>query len=125
MKNKKNFKSWFLDAVWGSVIGFFNGFLGSGGGMVAVPILENLKKIENKKAHATAIAVIFPLSVISAIIYSANFELDWIIIAVLSASVTIGGIFGSIFLKKLSGKVIRIIFASLMLVAGVRMLFII
>ena len=123
MKNKKKFKSWFLDAIWGSVIGFINGFLGSGGGMVAVPILENLKKIENKKAHATAIAVIFPLSVISAIIYSANFELDWVVIAVLSASVTIGGIFGSIFLKKLSGKVIRVIFASLMLVAGIRLLF--
>lgn len=123
MKNKKKFKSWFLDAVWGSVIGFINGFLGSGGGMIAVPILENLKKIENKKAHATAIAVIFPLSVISAIIYSANFELDWVIIAVLSATVTIGGIFGSIFLKKLSGKVIRVIFASLMLVAGIRLLF--
>jgi len=125
MKNKKKFKNWFFDAVWGSVIGFINGFLGSGGGMIAVPILENLKKIENKNAHATAIAVIFPLSVVSAIIYSTNFELDWIIIAVLSVSVTIGGIFGSIFLKKLNGKVIRIIFASLMMIAGVRMLFLV
>jgi len=125
MKNKKKFKSWFLDAIWGSVIGFINGFLGSGGGMVAVPILENLKKIENKKAHATAIAVIFPLSLISAIIYSVNFEFNWVVVAVLSVGVTIGGIFGSIFLKKLSGKTVRIIFASLMLIAGVRMLFLV
>ncbi|MDD4815660.1 MAG: sulfite exporter TauE/SafE family protein [Clostridia bacterium] len=123
MKIKKKFKNWFLDAIWGSVIGFFNGFLGSGGGMIAVPILENLKKIENKKAHATAIAVIFPLSLISAIIYSINFEFEWLTVVVLSVGVTIGGVFGSIFLKKLNGKIIRIIFASLMLFAGVRMLF--
>lgn len=123
-KKQKKFK-WWIDAICGSIIGFVNGFLGSGGGMIAVPILEKAKKLDNKSAHATAIAVILPFSLISALIYSLNFELDWLTIGILSVSVTIGGIFGSIFLKKLSGKVIRVIFASLMLIAGVRMFFVI
>lgn len=122
MKKKKR---WFLDVIWGGFIGFVNGFLGSGGGMIAVPILEKLKKFSNKEAHATAIAVILPLSLVSAVIYSFNFELDWVIIGILSGAVTLGGIFGSIFLKKFSGKVIRIIFAVLMFVAGVYSLMVI
>ena len=59
MKKKNNLKQWLLDAIFGSIIGFINGFLGGGGGMVAVPLLEKIKKLDNKKAHATAIAVIF------------------------------------------------------------------
>lgn len=120
MKRKKNKNSWWKDAISGCIIGFINGFLGSGGGMIAVPILENIKKMDNKKAHITAIAIILPLSVISAIIYSFNFNLDWVLVGILCASVTVGGVLGSIFLKKLSGEVIRIIFAVVMVIAGVR-----
>ena len=123
MKGKKRLKNWLKDTFLGAVIGFLNGFLGSGGGMIAVPILEKSKNLDNKKAHATAIAVMFPLSVVSAVVYSFNYELDVWTIVILSAGVTVGGILGSIFLKKLSGKAVRIIFASLMIAAGIKMFF--
>lgn len=115
----KKKKKWFLDIFWGGIIGFVNGFLGSGGGMLVVPVLEKLKNYHNKEAHATALAVILPLSVVSAVVYSFNFNLDWTTIGVLSASVTAGGVLGCFCLKKFSGKTIRIIFAVLMLGAGV------
>lgn len=118
--NKK--KRAFFDIIWGGIIGFVNGFLGSGGGMLVVPVLEKLKKYSEKEAHATAIAVILPLSVVSAVVYSFNFNLDFVTIGVLSASVTVGGIIGCFCLKKFSGKVIRFIFALLMLAAGVMLL---
>lgn len=123
MKCKKNGKKWPKDVIFGSIIGFLNGFLGSGGGMIAVPILEKIKKIDNKKAHATAIAVIFPLSIVSGVVYSLNFELDILTILILSGGVTVGGIAGSLLLKKLNSKAVRIIFAVLMLAAGIKMLF--
>ena len=56
----------------GAVIGFLNGFFGGGGGMVCVPILEKVLGLDSKHSHATAIAVIFPLSLISAFIYVIN-----------------------------------------------------
>lgn len=123
MKCKKNGKKWLKDVIFGSIIGFLNGFLGSGGGMIAVPILEKIKKIDNKKAHATAIAVIFPLSIVSGVVYSLNFELDILTILILSGGVTVGGIVGSLLLKKLNSKAVRIIFAVLMLAAGIKMFF--
>lgn len=121
-KKQKTKKKWWLDGICGSVIGFINGFLGSGGGMIAVPILEKAKKLDNKHAHATAIAVILPFSLISSIIYAFNFELDWLTVGILAGSVTLGGVIGCFCLKKLSCKVIRIIFAIVMAFGGVWML---
>ena len=118
-KRANNKQKWWLDSILGSIIGFINGFLGSGGGMVAVPILEKLKKLDSQHAHASAIAVMFPLSLISAVIYCVNFRLDWVTVLIISAAATAGGVLGSFFLKKLSGKVIKIIFACVMAFAGV------
>ena len=118
-KNKKKRSKWWLDGILGSVIGFVNGFLGSGGGMIAVPMLEKVKKLESKKAHATAIAVMFPFSLISGAVYILNFELDWLVLGIMTAAATLGGVLGCFALKKLPGKVIRVIFACLMAFAGV------
>ena len=118
-KPQKNKTKWWVDAVWGSVIGFINGFLGSGGGMIAVPILEKVKKLESKSAHATAIAVMLPFSVISGLVYVFNLDFDWLIVGIMTLAATVGGVLGCFFLKNLSNKVIRIIFAVIMAFAGV------
>ena len=53
--NKKYF-----NALTGIAVGICNGFFGSGGGMIAVPMLEKGGS-EAKKAHATSIAITLPL----------------------------------------------------------------
>lgn len=122
MRKKKKSLNWIVDAIFGSIIGFINGFLGGGGGMIAVPILEKIKKLENKKAHATAISVMFPLSVVSAFVYTLTLEFNLLTLILLAISVTVGGVIGCLLLKNLSGKVIRIIFALLMLGSGIYMI---
>lgn len=118
-KSKKKQGKWWVDGILGSIIGFVNGFLGSGGGMIAVPMLEKVKKLETKKAHATAIAVMFPFSLISGVVYIFNFELDLLTLAIMTASATLGGVLGCFALKKMPGKAVRAIFAVLMAFAGV------
>lgn len=118
-KSKKKQAKWWVDGILGSVIGFINGFLGSGGGMIAVPMLEKVKKLETKKAHATAIAVMFPFSLISGVVYIFNFQLDWLTLGIMTAAATIGGVLGCFALKKMPGKAVRAIFAALMAFAGV------
>ncbi|MBR5012378.1 MAG: sulfite exporter TauE/SafE family protein [Clostridia bacterium] len=118
-KSKKKQTKWWVDGLLGSIIGFVNGFLGSGGGMIAVPMLEKIKNLETKKAHATAVAVMFPFSVISGVVYIFNFELDWLILGIMIVAATLGGMLGCFALKKMPGKVIRGIFAVLMAFAGV------
>lgn len=120
---KSNKKQTFYVVISSIFIGLLNGFFGGGGGMVAVPLLEKVLHVENKKAHATAIAVILPLSVVSASFYFAknSFEFNWIFYA--SIGVFFGGFIGAVLLKKLSGKVVRFIFAMIMLFAGLKMVF--
>ena len=68
MVMQKN-KNIFLSVILGLIIGFINGFFGGGGGMVVVPLLTKHYKLEQKEAQATAIAVMLPICIASAIIY--------------------------------------------------------
>lgn len=120
-KDKLSAKKKFILLLAGSVIGILNGFFGGGGGMVCVPILERVLSIENKKAHASAIAVIFPLSLISAIIYIFSGYVKSFPLFIVGLGVVVGGVVGSFCLKIIPPKALRIIFALLMLAGGVRL----
>ncbi len=108
--------------ILGGVIGFLNGFFGGGGGMVCVPALEKFLNLENKRAHATAIAVIFPLSLVSCAVYIFKGAIESLPLLTVGLGVLLGGIIGSIALKILPGKTIRLIFAFVMLAGGIRLL---
>ncbi len=107
----------------GLFIGAVNGLFGAGGGMLAVPCLTYIGSLDEKSAHATAIALILPLCLVSSIAYGvgASFENGVILPTVLG--VTIGGILGACLLKKLSSDVVSFLFYALMLFAGLKMIF--
>lgn len=107
----------------GSAIGFLNGFLGGGGGMICVPLLENVLKIPSKYSHATAIVIIFPISLISAAVYTFSGVIENIPLLTITFGTVLGGVVGSLFLKVLPSKIIRIIFSLIMLAGGIRLLF--
>ncbi|MBQ8909366.1 MAG: sulfite exporter TauE/SafE family protein [Clostridia bacterium] len=116
----KNQKMWLVFA--GSLMGFLNGFFGGGGGMVCVPILQKFLSLDAKHSHATAIMVIFPLSVISAIIYVINGYITTEPLISVGIGVVIGGILGSFALKFLPPKAVRIIFAVIMFAGGIKLI---
>ncbi len=106
----------------GMAIGIINGFFGGGGGMFCVPILEKTIKIDNKKAHATALAVMLPIGVSSSLVYIFRVNVDWYMFGFIVAGFVFGGLLGALLLKRLSGKIVRIIFALIVLASGIRML---
>lgn len=105
----------------GALIGILNGFFGGGGGMVCVPILEKVLKLPNKCAHATAIMVIFPLSLFSAFVYVLNGFVKTVPLLIVASGVVVGGVLGSFCLKWLPPKAVRAIFALIMLVGGIKL----
>lgn len=106
--------------ITGLLAGIANGLFGSGGGMIAVPMLEK-SGIEAKKAHATSIALTLFLSVISGCVYFAGGSID-IITAVNFVPLGIVGTFvGAKLIKKLSDKNLHKIFGIIMIIAGIRM----
>lgn len=66
-EEKSGWKRWLFRGL-GLVVGVLNGLLGAGGGMVAVPMLRGLG-LRAEEAHATSIAIIFPLAVASGFLY--------------------------------------------------------
>lgn len=106
----------------GLLVGFINGFFGGGGGMLCVPLLEKILKEPTKKAHATAILIILPISIASAIIYLINgyFSLTGVLAA--GGGVVAGGIAGALLLKKLPSFVVGIIFALMMIGVGFKLM---
>lgn len=112
----------FLLVFVGGVIGLINGFFGGGGGMICVPALEHFLKMPEKNAHASAILIIFPLTFVSSIIYILNGNIQSLSLLTVGGGVLIGGILGSFLLKWLPEKIVGVIFAILMLIAGVRLL---
>lgn len=109
-----------LFSLWGACAGFLSGMLGAGGGMVAVPILKT--KMSEKQAHATSVAVILPICTVSAIFYlqqgavSVYDALPYLLWGLLGSAI------GVVLMKKLSGNMLRKIFALMMLWAGIRLI---
>jgi hypothetical protein len=107
----------------GLVVGFANGLFGAGGGTILVPALQKFAKMETHKSHATALAVILPLSVISAAIYVWGVEVDWKIVLFVSGGGVAGGVIGAKILKKLAAWWLNILFGIFLALGAVRMLF--
>ena len=107
--------------LYGSICGFLNGLFGSGGGTVAVPVFEK-NGTEPKKAHASSVALIFVLSLVTAVIYLMNGKLDFGTAWEYIPYGLIGAILGSFLLGKIPDRLIRIIFDLLMIASGVRMI---
>ena len=103
-------------------VGFVNGLFGSGGGTVLVPALEKWLGLGAHKAHATAIAVILPLSLLSLGIYAFRTEFLWKEAALLSLGGVVGGPVGARLLSRFSGVWLHRIFGAFMLAAAVRMI---
>jgi len=114
-------KNWNLPI--GLVVGLANGLFGAGGGTVLVPALERFKPLETHKAHATALAVILPLSIVSAVVYVWGVEVDWPAVGLVSAGGVVGGVLGAKLLNKLSAGWLNMLFGLFLAVGAIRMLF--
>ena len=106
----------------GSFAGIVNGLFGGGGGMIVVPMLVHLLKREQNRAHATAILIILPLSIVSGLFYAAFGCIDLNVGIPVAIGVVLGGTIGALLLSKLSSKWVSIIFSVVMAAAGVKML---
>lgn len=117
--NKLNSK--LSTALSGFAIGIVNGLLGAGGGMIAVPLLKKIG-LEQKSAHANAIAVILPISILSAFLYLYKDYVNLSDAIPFIPTGILGALLGTYFLRKISPLWLKRIFGAFMIYAGVRLL---
>ena len=110
-------------AASGAVAGLANGFFGAGGGMFLVPLFCRWCHLEEREAFATSVAVIAPMSAVSAGIYLFRGDVSLKTAFPFLIGGLVGGLFAGKFLKRIPTVWLRRMFALFLLYGGVRSLF--
>ncbi len=110
-------------AAGGIATGAVNGIFGGGGGMIVVPFLTAFAEKEPLVAHATAIFIILPVSLVSGIFYLINGYFEAELFIAVSIGVTFGGYVGARALSRMTAGEATLLFAAVMFAAGIRMIF--
>lgn len=101
--------------------GILNGLLGAGGGMVVAPLLQD-SGLDPQRAHATSIAIMLPLSILSCVLYWQKGVLDPVQALPYLPLGLIGALLGAWLLPRMHTRSIRRIFGVLVIWAALRML---
>lgn len=106
--------------ILGAVTGIANGLFGSGGGIIAVPMLKK-SGLSTKESHATSIALTLPLSIVSCLFYySIVKDVFTDTIPVIIAGLA-GSLLGGIIMKKIPSKYLKKAFGILLIISGIRL----
>lgn len=122
MKKDLSLKNIIIGSVGGLFVGFLSGFFGGGGGMIVVPLLIFTLGLSEKEAHATAIFTILPISIASSVVYLLSGSVQYLRLLYATIGFVVGGALGALLLKKMNNKVLRIMFAIIMIIAGVKLI---
>ena len=114
---------WWLFIVLGVCGGLVCGTLGLGGGVVFIPALVILYGFEQKSAQGTALAIMVPMTLLGALRYWKNPEIDMslTIILLIVLGALVGVLAGTELAGRLPNHVLRKVFATFLVIAAVRM----
>ena len=109
--------------IVGGCVGFLAGLLGVGGGNILIPLLA-LLGYEPKKV-AVAVSFVVPFSALGSFFtYATYVPLDYMLLAVVSASAIVGGLIGNYMMHfKLEQKDIKKLMAFLLYALALKLLF--
>jgi uncharacterized membrane protein YfcA len=105
----------------GVAAGFLSGLFGVGGGILIVPGLVLVAKMDQRIAHGTSLAAVLPISASSLLSYWAHDHVDWRVGACLAVGALAGAVLGTRLLNVLPHRALAIGFATLLLVTAVRL----
>ena len=116
----------------GAAAGFINGLLGAGGGIILILLLPRLAKkhripacrdMQSRDWYATALSVMLPATVVSAVIYFLRGGIaDKHTLFLLFLPAAAGGAAGAWLLGRIDGKWLKRLFSILVIISGVRMI---
>lgn len=106
----------------GIIAGFISGLFAAGGGMIVVPAFVHIFKMDEAEARATSVFAILPMVITSGLFYYNNNYVDWTIGIKCALGGIIGGFIGSKLLRKLSDKVLKILFIIFLIYVSIKMI---
>jgi uncharacterized membrane protein YfcA len=110
-----------LAVTVGLAAGFLSGLFGVGGGILIVPGLVLVTKMDQRLAHGTSLAAVLPISISSLASYWIHDNVDWPVALFLVVGALGGAIVGTRLLNVLPHRTLGIAFAVLLIASAVRL----
>lgn len=121
---KMSMTSILLLVLIGLVAGGLGGMIGLGGGIILIPALILIMKLDQQTAQGTSIAIMLPPIGLFAVYnyYKAGYvNIKYAMI--IASAFMVGGYFGSMLALKLSPDLMRKVFSVVLVVIAIKMLF--
>ncbi|UCC98009.1 MAG: sulfite exporter TauE/SafE family protein [Phycisphaerales bacterium] len=114
---------WWAFILLGICAGVISGALGLGSGAVVVPVLVLLLAFEQKAAQGTALAVMVPMTLLGALRYWRNpeIEMNLSIILLIALGALAGVLAGTEIAGRLPGQTLRKMFAIFLAIVAIKM----
>ena len=106
-------------AFIGLVAGVTSGLFGVGGGIVMVPAMFYLLKVDIKTAIGTSLVVIIPTAIAGALKHQDLNQIDWRVAGSLAPLAIAGGFFGAYLAGQIGADVLKKLFGGLLVLAGI------
>ena len=110
-------------AMVGLAAGLLSGIFGVGGGVLIVPGLMLVAKMEQRRAHGTSLAAVLPIAITGLVTYLTYDNVDWWAAACLVAGALPGALLGTKWLATVNKKMLTWLFIAVALASAVRLFF--
>lgn len=105
--------------VIGFAAGILSGMFGIGGGILVVPALVLLNKLDQKTAQGTSLAALLaPVGILGVIAYAKQSKVDWPVATCVAIGLVIGPMIGAKFVLNLDPLMVKRIFGTFVILVG-------
>ncbi len=123
MKNKMTIQTILFLILIGILAGVLSGLVGVGGGIIMVPLLVLFLSLSQHQAQGTSLAVLaVPVTAVAVFNYYKEGQLNLKYAAIIAVFFVVGSIVGSKFALTLDQKVLKKIFAVVLVIIAGKML---
>ncbi|HAK11091.1 MAG TPA: permease [Chitinophagaceae bacterium] len=110
--------------ITGLAAGMLSGLIGIGGGILIVPALVYLLVFSQKAAQGNSLAILLlPVGLLGVIQYYKQGYVDWRVVGLVALGFALGSYFGSKLALSLSDLMLKKVFAIILLLLSLKMLF--
>jgi len=106
----------------GAIVGVLTGLVGAGGGFLIIPALVLFSKLPMKQAVGTSLLIIAAKSLIGFTGDLSNYEMDWTLLATVTALAIVGIFIGNRLSRNIDGEKLKKAFGWFVLVMGIYIL---
>lgn len=107
----------------GLFVGTFSGFFGLGGGVIIIPILTEVFKMEPHKAIGTSLAVMIPTALVGALRHAHYGNTDLKIAIIMWCGSLLGAFLGATLVSQIPGGLVKKLLAIIIILLAIRMFF--